>query len=70
MLSTGETLNTWVRTKLLTKAGKEVLARTAFNAVLAAVALSMTIYRWVTSGYLGYTAFVDPAQYDWNGTRQ
>lgn len=47
MLSTGETLNTWVRTKLLTKAGKEVLARTAFNAILAAVALPMTVYRYV-----------------------
>ncbi|KAG8703810.1 hypothetical protein FRC08_002625 [Ceratobasidium sp. 394] len=44
MLSTGETLNTWIRTKLLTKAGKEILAKTAFNAVLAAVALPMTIY--------------------------
>ncbi|KAF8607383.1 DUF726-domain-containing protein [Ceratobasidium sp. AG-I] len=44
MLSIGETLNTWVRTKLVTKATKEVLARTAFNAVLAAVALPMTIY--------------------------
>ncbi|CUA75607.1 putative membrane protein C6F6,13c [Schizosaccharomyces pombe 972h-] [Rhizoctonia solani] len=44
MLSTGETLNTWIRNKLLTKAGKEVLARTAFNAVLAAVSLPMTIY--------------------------
>ncbi|KAH7337457.1 hypothetical protein B0J17DRAFT_428691 [Rhizoctonia solani] len=44
MLSTGETLNTWIRNKLLTKAGTEVLARTAFNAVLAAVSLPMTIY--------------------------
>ncbi|CAE6451340.1 unnamed protein product [Rhizoctonia solani] len=44
MLSTGETLNTWIRNKLLTKAGKEVLARTAFNAVLAAVSLPMMIY--------------------------
>ncbi|KAJ1301256.1 hypothetical protein OPQ81_003664 [Rhizoctonia solani] len=44
MLSTGETLNTWIRNKLLSKAGKEVLARTAFNAVLAAVSLPMTIY--------------------------
>ncbi|KAG8715037.1 hypothetical protein FRC11_005997 [Ceratobasidium sp. 423] len=46
MLSTGETLNTWIRNKLLTKAGKEVLSRTAFNAVLAAVSLPMTIYRY------------------------
>ncbi|CCO32183.1 putative membrane protein F35D11,3 [Rhizoctonia solani AG-1 IB] len=44
MLSTGETLNTWIRNKILTKAGKEVLARTAFNAVMAAVALPLTIY--------------------------
>jgi len=44
MLSLGETLNTWVRTKLITKVGNEVIARTAFNAVLAAVALPMTIY--------------------------
>ncbi|KAG9098870.1 hypothetical protein FRC06_005894, partial [Ceratobasidium sp. 370] len=29
MLSTGETLNTWIRTKILTKAGKEILAQTA-----------------------------------------
>jgi hypothetical protein len=46
MLSTGETLNTWIRNKILTKAGKEVLARTAFNAVIAAVALPLTIYRY------------------------
>ncbi|KAG9121377.1 hypothetical protein FRC07_002689 [Ceratobasidium sp. 392] len=44
MLSIGDTLNTWVRTKLLTKAGKEIIAQTAFNAVLAAIALPMTIY--------------------------
>jgi hypothetical protein len=48
MLSTGEALNTWVRTKLLTKAGREVLARTAFNAIIAAVALPVTIYRCAT----------------------
>ncbi|KAG8739847.1 hypothetical protein FRC10_005042 [Ceratobasidium sp. 414] len=47
MLSTGETLNTWTRTMLLTGAGMEILAQTAFNAVLAAVALPMTIYRQV-----------------------
>lgn len=44
MLSTGETLNTWIRTKLIGKVGKEVIARTAFNAVLMAVSLPMTIY--------------------------
>lgn len=46
MLSTGETLNTWIRTKLIGKVGKEVIARTAFNAVLMAVSLPMTIYRY------------------------
>ncbi|KAF8684997.1 hypothetical protein RHS04_01055 [Rhizoctonia solani] len=44
MLSTGETLNTWIRNKILTKAGKEVLARTAFNAVMTAVSLPLAIY--------------------------
>ncbi|CAE6402826.1 unnamed protein product [Rhizoctonia solani] len=44
MLTTGQTLDTWVTDKLLTNAGKEVLARTAFNAVLAAVSFPMTIY--------------------------
>ncbi|QRV99001.1 membrane protein [Ceratobasidium sp. AG-Ba] len=44
MLSTGETLNTWIRTKLLTTVGKEILAKTVFNAVLAAIALPSTIY--------------------------
>lgn len=44
MLATGETLNTWIRTKLLGKVGKEVISRTAFNAVLMAVSLPMTIY--------------------------
>ncbi|ELU42912.1 hypothetical protein AG1IA_03058 [Rhizoctonia solani AG-1 IA] len=44
MLTTGQTINAWVTDKLLTHAGKEVLARTAFNAVLAAVSLPMTIY--------------------------
>jgi hypothetical protein len=52
MLTTGQTLNTWITDKLLTGAGKEVLAQTAFNAVLAAVSLPMRIYTYVfVKGY-------------------
>ncbi|KAB5592974.1 membrane protein [Ceratobasidium theobromae] len=47
MLSTGEALNTWIQTRLLSKVGKEVISRTAFNAVLAVVSLPMMIYRHV-----------------------
>ena len=45
MLTTGKNLQSWVTTSLLTGAGKEVLQRTALNAVLAAVTLPVTIYR-------------------------
>lgn len=44
MLSTGKTLNTWIRTKLLTKLGTEIISKTIFNAVLAAISLPSTIY--------------------------
>ncbi|KAF8323877.1 DUF726-domain-containing protein [Clavulina sp. PMI_390] len=45
MLTTGKTLHGWVMSQLYSKAGAEILKRTAFNAVMAAVAMPLTIYK-------------------------
>lgn len=44
MLETGKAIKGWVMSKLYSRAGTEILKRTAFNAVLAAVSMPLSIY--------------------------
>jgi len=46
MFATGTEVNAFVTSKILHKAGSEVLKRTVLNAYLAAVALPLTVYGW------------------------
>ncbi|CED83011.1 Uncharacterized conserved protein [Phaffia rhodozyma] len=46
MLSTGKEINQWITTKLISKAGREIIKRTFVNAYLSAVALPLTVYGW------------------------
>lgn len=57
MLATGKALHGWVMSQLYSKAGKEILKRTAFNAVLAAVAMPVSIYK--TTGRILSTLMIE-----------